>query len=284
MFSRFHMFAFRLLAAAAFMVANGSAAQSTVVYHSGPVSLNPGPPSELDLNQDGVADYQFTVGTLAGLPSPGFPSTSTPYLETFAFNRNDYLMNSEGRIMLKQTGVMFGPQTVPGESWGHRDFEQQSIAYATGNTWPGFSGLPPEAFLGVRFLSDGVAYYGWIRFVAPDTNAAGIFPWISDWAYETRPNTPIVAGVGKDSDHDGVWDYLDQCPGTPPGSIVDTNGCSIAQLCPCDGPWKNHGDYVRAVNKIVQRFAKEGLITKHEERRILKQAAGSHCGKSKRKR
>ena len=42
--------------------------------------------------------------------------------------------------------------------------------------------------------------------------------------------------ISFDSDHDGVPDYLDQCPDTPAGEVVDTNGCSLAQLCPCVGP------------------------------------------------
>jgi hypothetical protein len=33
-----------------------------------------------------------------------------------------------------------------------------------------------------------------------------------------------------DSDYDGVPDYLDKCPGTAPGAVVDANGCSADQL------------------------------------------------------
>jgi hypothetical protein len=32
------------------------------------------------------------------------------------------------------------------------------------------------------------------------------------------------------SDGDGVSDENDQCPNTPPGEIVDQNGCSASQL------------------------------------------------------
>lgn len=189
--SRKHILAAWLLTSL-LLFGNGCAAQSTVVYRQGPVVFDYSS-SDLDLNQDGVPDFRFTAGTLAGLPSPGAPSTSTPYLGTFAFNRNDYLMNSEGRIVLKQAGVSFGPQSASGESWGRRDFEEQSIAYAAGTNWPGFSGQPPEAFLGVHFLSNGAAHYGWIRFVVPQTNS--VFPVIADWAYESRTNTAIRAGA-----------------------------------------------------------------------------------------
>src|SRR5450432_1167867 len=35
-----------------------------------------------------------------------------------------------------------------------------------------------------------------------------------------------------DSDGDGVLDPNDQCPGTPPGSVVNKNGCADSQLTP----------------------------------------------------
>lgn len=60
---------------------NGCSAQSTVVYRQGPVALDQSS-AALDLNLDGVPDFRFSAGTLAGLPSPGLPSTSTPYLDT----------------------------------------------------------------------------------------------------------------------------------------------------------------------------------------------------------
>jgi hypothetical protein len=180
--------------AAALVLADSCAADNSVVYRQGPILLNQTSPAELDMNQDGVADFRFTAGMLAGLPSPGIPSTSTPYLETFAFNRNDYLLNAEGRIVLKEGGFKFGPKPKDGENWGHRDSEAQAIAYASGNTWPGFTGKPPEAFLGIRFLLNGNVHYGWIRFVVPQTNPPSALPVIADWAYESRPNTAIRAG------------------------------------------------------------------------------------------
>ena len=175
-------------------LANNCAADNTVVYHQGPILLNQASPTTvLDLDQDGVPDFRFSVGILAGLPSPGAPSISTPYLDTFAFNRNDYLLNAEGRIVLKEAGCKFGPKTKADENWGHRDSESQAIACASGSVWPGFSGKPPEAFLGVRFLSNGAVHYGWVRFVVPQANPPSTFPVIADWAYESRPDTAIRA-------------------------------------------------------------------------------------------
>ena len=91
-----------------------------------------------------------------------------------------------------------------------------------------------------------------------------------------------------DSDCDGVGDSVDQCPNTPPGSIVNADGCSIDQLAPCAGPasggtWKNHGQYVSTVANVSEEFVEQGLITEEQRDEIISQAAQSDCG-SKAKR
>jgi len=82
-----------------------------------------------------------------------------------------------------------------------------------------------------------------------------------------------------DSDGDGVPDYLDECPGTPAGVAVDAHGCSIEQLCPCAGQWKNHGEYVNCITKATASFQREGLIAAAAARTIVQTAASSDCGK-----
>ena len=84
-----------------------------------------------------------------------------------------------------------------------------------------------------------------------------------------------------DRDRDGIPDDADLCPDTPPGAIVDTHGCSIDQLCPCAGPWKNHGDYLNSTISTSAAFLREGLITAADRRELIKQAAASDCGKTR---
>ena len=57
-----------------------------------------------------------------------------------------------------------------------------------------------------------------------------------------------------DIDEDGVANGGDLCAYTPLGVFVDPEtGCSIDQLCPCEGPrgtnvnWKNHGKYISCI-------------------------------------
>ena len=96
-----------------------------------------------------------------------------------------------------------------------------------------------------------------------------------------QQQVPLLRGqiLPVDSDHDGVPDYRDLCPDTPPGAIVNADGCSIDQLCPCDGPWKNHGEYVNALKDVSATFLQAGLITEEERQALVRQAAASDCGK-----
>jgi hypothetical protein len=54
---------------------------------------------------------------------------------------------------------------------------------------------------------------------------------------------------------------------------------SVADLCPCNAPWKNHGEYVKCVQTAAKVLAQEGLIGEGERKAIVKEAAQSDCGK-----
>jgi len=82
-----------------------------------------------------------------------------------------------------------------------------------------------------------------------------------------------------DSDGDGVLDKDDDCPDTLEGELVDEFGCSIAQLCPCDGEWKNHGSYVSCIAHVTDDWLEKGLLSEEEKDAVVSDAAQSYCGK-----
>ncbi len=88
---------------------------------------------------------------------------------------------------------------------------------------------------------------------------------------------PLVPGC--DCDGDGVLNKDDLCPNTPLGVRVNACGCSIAQLVPCNGPWRNHHEYVQEVKEQAHRFWREHRISMHERNAIVKDAEKSDCGK-----
>ena len=224
----------------------------------------------MDLDGDASPELTFTYSVVfLGVRSEGADRILL---------RNSPPPNIAGPVAPLPAGFEIGPENGNGGlQWYPRSeldpFETLIACYDVGCAGD-FRGQ--HAYMGVEFQHAGGTNYGWVLLtIAPDYPAGQI----EAWAWETRPGQPIVAGAGLDSDHDGVWDYLDQCPNTPPGEVVDTNGCSICQLCPCNGPWKNHGEYVKAVESVSARFVREGRITEQQRAAIVKQAASSDCGK-----
>ncbi|MCI5129477.1 MAG: hypothetical protein D3907_13540 [Candidatus Electrothrix sp. AUS3] len=90
-----------------------------------------------------------------------------------------------------------------------------------------------------------------------------------------------------DIDGDSVVEEDDACPFTELDLIVDSAGCSIDQLCPCEGPrgiaslWKNHGKFVSCTAKSAESFVEAGLISEVEKDAIVSDAAQSDCGDKK---
>jgi hypothetical protein len=117
----------------------------------------------------------------------------------------------------------------------------------------------------------------------------------NDAVDDAADNCPLVAnsdqsdrdsdGAGDlcdtDADGDDTLDANDACLATLPGAVVDDTGCSIADLCPCDNPWKNHGAYVSCVAHTAEDFVDAELITVAQKDAIVSAAAESDCGSKK---
>jgi hypothetical protein len=88
--------------------------------------------------------------------------------------------------------------------------------------------------------------------------------------------------IFPDADADGVPDYLDSCPQTPVGAVVNASGCSIYELVSCDRPWKSHGDYLNTLRSVTGDFVNESLISHADRRAIIIQGAKSNCGERSR--
>ena len=81
-----------------------------------------------------------------------------------------------------------------------------------------------------------------------------------------------------DKDNDNIADDGDQCPNSAIGAVVDDSGCAIAQYCPQNGNWKNHGAYVRCVVKTSKRFVTDGFISQNAAADTVSTAASSKNG------
>jgi len=91
------------------------------------------------------------------------------------------------------------------------------------------------------------------------------------WVVKFQAETP------GDCDGDGVRDGQDLCPDTPPGTVVNSNGCAIVQLCPCTNEWQSAREYVRCVRDSAAGFLRAGLISEAERQAIVAEAERTNC-------
>lgn len=118
----------------------------------------------------------------------------------------------------------------------------------------------------------------------PDDDNDGIPDAQDNCQYDYNPQQYDTDkdGIGDacdtDIDGDNVVDAVDACLDTKLGEAVNQNGCSIEQMCPCDNPWANHGDYVKCVSLKSDDFVANGCITVSEKGYMISDAAASDCG------
>ncbi|MCL4790016.1 MAG: hypothetical protein KJ070_25080 [Verrucomicrobia bacterium] len=266
--------------------------KSAVVYSPGPLPPPPpfiiGAPQPVDFDGDGVSEVEFTTGlTLCTMDVPTSFCT-TPYF-IGAASTNQLLVNDFLYSAVLPLGGWIGDVPPTNTLWSTPGFRgyltaswwslygQEINGQRVFSGWTGPLGAAGRGFVGVRFYAADGAHYGWIRV------GLGFPTLVLDWAYESEPDTPIIAGAGIDHDHDSVWDLVDECPNTPAGEAVNADGCSIGQLVPCDGPWRSHGEYVARVARVIIEFRRQGLISGADARAILRVAARSDCGKTPRR-
>lgn len=108
--------------------------------------------------------------------------------------------------------------------------------------------------------------------------------WDNTGAFTIQVNG--VEPVPPDRDGDGIADAEEECScrDTPVGHIVNAQGCSLQQLCPCEAPlgrtaWKNQKEYVSCVSGAAEEFVAEGLLTKEQQKSIVRQAQRASCGR-----
>ncbi|NIP30326.1 MAG: hypothetical protein GTO02_09625 [Candidatus Dadabacteria bacterium] len=87
----------------------------------------------------------------------------------------------------------------------------------------------------------------------------------------------LDADVLADSDSDCIPDEYDLCPDSTT-SIVNSSGCSLDQLCPCEDNWENHGQFVKCTTAAAGQLLDEYVISKEEKNQIVMDNAKSGCG------
>ena len=202
-----------LLLASALLLAAGMAAfsQGTIVYNRMPLNIVPpqfpwdsvgyraigdwggtGSPygsASVDINRDGQDDYLFTWGMDFGMSCLGDNKAAGYFITPW----------ERARAKAVPVNSVIGASMSPVAWIGNQD---SPFGFGL-SSWrdigdPNFVGIGEfagveSAYAGLQLQINGNTHYGWIRLGAPLPFLNG--GWIYDYAYETRPGVPILAGA-----------------------------------------------------------------------------------------
>ncbi len=127
-----------------------------------------------------------------------------------------------------------------------------------------------QARAGARLPDGGYIVAGFSDSQPSGSKTSESFGGSDIWLLKLFPENPT------DCDNDGVPNAGDRCPQTTPGSIVNSEGCAIAQLCPCAAA-ETHHDYVTCVRQATTGFQQTGLISSAQRREIVDEALAANC-------
>ena len=235
------------------------------------------------------------------LPSGLNPSDWDSIVQQMPITQQQYLKaaNTDANDQFSYSVAVSGDTVVVGAWWedsaatgvngmaGDNTAPNSGAAYVfvrSGTAWSQQAYLKASNTEGRDLFGFAVAVSGDTAVVGAfgeDSAAAGVNGDPNDNSAPTSGAAYVFTGLGPppDTDGDGVPDAEDECPDTPPGAVTDATGCSVDQLVPCDGPWRNHGEYVRALHAVTSHFVREGLLTSEQARVIFLQGVRSDCGK-----
>jgi hypothetical protein len=154
-------------------------------------------------------------------------------------------------------------------------------AFVNGNAFPLVNAGPVNC---CTSPSSGFVYSGIVELKLDAGDSYGFVMSGSNADSDGRlQGTLTIEPIIIDSDGDGVLDDADVCPNTPPGSIVNAEGCTgidvVEAACPVLGSYKNHGAFVSCVSNAVEGEVAAGLLTEEEGDAVVSAAAQSNVGK-----
>jgi hypothetical protein len=200
---RLSVYALAASAAGVGLLAWAQPAQAKIVYTAAHIPIvQDGGPVELDLNHDGVNDFQFSnVTTTEGVRrEEGFHQSS---LNVYPIQQSNRIRTVDSNGQLGAAALRKGKKVGPHSPFepGHSGLNMWACA---GGTSGGGCGGPwikvKQAYLGLKFVIKGKTHFGWAHI----RQAGETSPTIVGYAYETVANKAIVTGTTKGPDDANV--------------------------------------------------------------------------------
>jgi hypothetical protein len=175
-------------------------AEAKIIYNPANIQiLTNGQPVELDLNHDGIDDFQFAIASTTELKHHGIRGPEGYHqssMNVAPVQQSNRIVATKFKSYYEAAALHKGKTVVPKSPFepGNSALDMWACAGGTsgggcGGAWLGVK----QAYLGLKFMIKGKTHYGWahVRF-AGETN-----PTIVGYAYETIPNKPILTGDMK---------------------------------------------------------------------------------------
>lgn len=189
-----HLFAYAAAATAAGvgMLAASPSAEAKIVYTPANTTIPKNTVFNLDLNNDGIADFDFYFYSYGPrkLPPPlGYHDEGLALTPLKAANEVWGVATSV--FTSCAAALPAGVKVGPGAAFQPNAVElfgSAGSAYSN-KVFCKWGQLAHGAFLGMKFVINGTTHYGWAHVTVHNGNAV-----LNAYAYETVPNTPIATG------------------------------------------------------------------------------------------
>jgi hypothetical protein len=194
---RLNMYAVAASAAGVSMLALAEPAEGKIIYTKANKTIGLKDTLRLDLNHDGIADFDLK-NTLTAVSFSAWDWLSAIPAQQknavwghTAFNR--------GYASALSAGSWVGPkgQFLSGAGLMATSYANNGVRHALGNgPWANVT----NRYLGLKFLIKGKTHFGWARLTVTLGGNVDVSAALTGYAYETIPNKPILTGKEHGAD------------------------------------------------------------------------------------
>ena len=165
----------------------------SIQYIAGPAFYVPvnSDPVSLDMNADGTADAIFSG---VWLQTTDYPSSESAIACNVSGANGAQLLITNGYAQILSAGKVIGNSPDWSAGTVLLTAENFNMLANTSSGWLGPLGAKGQGYLGIQFIAADGSHYGWIQVRLLDASGLGSFPQVVDWAFQTVPNKPILAG------------------------------------------------------------------------------------------
>jgi hypothetical protein len=199
-----NMYAQVASAAGVSVLALAGASEAKVVYTATSQVTHTGFPLYIDLNHDGIKDFElrttFYVGSSGlqiGLDVFGYRNIKNAVAGRHFSRSSGYFLSAASAL---PAGVAIGPKgnfSVRFPFMAAEHFSRFGSQYSDLGPWAGKAKGVTDRYLGLKFVVGGEVHYGWARLsvtLGHHRQFDDVSGTLTGYAYETVPDKPIVAG------------------------------------------------------------------------------------------